>query len=76
MREGHADITKCTSKGRTAYQTAKKHSYAAVVRILQEVSVVTFLCGHHSRCGANSNLQALPNYVLQEIAKNGLDKDK
>ena len=30
---------------------------------------ISFLCGHHSRCGASSILQDVPHEILIEIVK-------
>lgn len=64
--KGKADLHKPLENGVTPFIAGKKHSF--FIPFLQQ-GLVTFLCGYHARCGANSILQNLPYYVFIDIAK-------
>lgn len=68
VRKGHAD-TSIGFIGKTPKQIAEEQETYKIVRIIESVSVVAFLAGHHPRCGNYSILQSLPQFLLLDIAK-------
>ena len=70
---GHANPLQPTKFGGIPIYVAKSKGYLSVVRVI-ELPIITFLLGHHPRCGAQSFLQEVPPGLLVGIARlaNGL----
>lgn len=67
IEKGHADIS-VVAYGWTPLSIARQRRNKEVARVLL-VPLITFLCGHHTRCGEFSSLQCLPHELLIDIGK-------
>ena len=63
-----ADISKRTKCNQNSLDIAKEQKHLHLIPILQQ-PMITFLCGHHSRCGAGSILSLLPHHLLEDVTK-------
>ena len=64
--QAKGDLHKALPDGTTPFMIAK--SLQIFQHFLQE-PLLTFLCGQHSRCGAESILQTVPPFLFLDIAK-------
>lgn len=70
LMNANADITLADRSGNTPLTLF----VSPEIRTLLLSGIITFLCGHHPRCGANSILQQLPQWIVAEIAQLFLPK--
>ena len=66
LYSGHANTDLLARGGISAVECARKYDHKNIIMLIRS-PILSFLCGHHHRCGASSPLLILPPDILVHI---------